>query len=166
MKSSNWATLYLLFFLKATCHAFKAIHNNAVVTRTPRSPPLFAVKLSDVSVDRRKALMSLVALPLLLPSPALAGNPKARIDVNNALAREYTAFPGLFPTVATKVVKGAPYTSKKDVYAVLNEVEAQRLKEYDSLIVINKVDKQLQQFKTSQIWYVVCSCGLCDVNSA
>lgn len=83
----------------------------------------------------------------------------ATIDVNNALAREYTAFPGLYPTVATKIVNGAkdePYKSKKDVYAVLNEIEQERLKQYDSSIVIKKPDKALQQFKTSQICKYEC----------
>ena len=81
------------------------------------------------------------------------------IDVNNALAREYTAFPGLYPTVATKLVNAAkekPFTSKKDVYAVLNELEQERLKGYDKSLVISKPDKALQQFKTSQICKYEC----------
>ena len=89
--------------------------------------------------------------------PAMAS--AAKIDVNNALAREYTAFPGLYPTVATKIVNGAkdqPYKSKKDVYAILNELEQERLRQYDSSIVINKPDKALQQFKTSQICKYEC----------
>lgn len=104
------------------------------------------------------ATSSLASLFLLATNPvqqsAVAASP--RLDVNNALAREYTAFPGLFPTVATKIFKNRPYTSKKDVYAVLNEVEAERLKQYDSAIVINKVDDKLLQFKNSQICKYEC----------
>jgi hypothetical protein len=81
------------------------------------------------------------------------------IDVNNAMAREFTGFPGLYPTVATKIVNGAkeqPFKSKKEVYALLNELEADRLRQYDKSIVISKPDKALQQFKGSQICKYEC----------
>ena len=95
-----------------------------------------------------------------LPSLAVAGSSSSpRLDVNNALAREYTAFPGLYPTIATKLVNAAkdePFKSKKDIYKILNEVEQERLKQYDSALVINPVDKKLQQFKTSQICKYEC----------
>ena len=81
------------------------------------------------------------------------------IDVNNAMAREFTAFPGLYPTIATKVVNGAkakPFTSKKQIYELLSEGEAERLKQYDKSLIISKPDKQLQQFKTSQICKYEC----------
>ncbi len=83
----------------------------------------------------------------------------ATIDVNNAMAREFTAFPGLYPTVATKLVNAAkeqPFASKKEVYAVLNEMEQERLRQYDKSIIIAKPDKSLQQFKTSQICKYEC----------
>ena len=89
------------------------------------------------------------------PLPAVAGTPK--LDVNNALAREYTAFPGLFPTIAAKVFKNRPYTSKQQVYAALDsDMERERLKQYDKQIVINKTDPRLLQFKTSQICKYEC----------
>lgn len=65
----------------------------------------------------------------------------------------------MFPTIATKIVKGAkeaPYKSKKDVYALLNDMERERLLQYDKAIVINKPDKALQQFKNSQICKYEC----------
>ena len=58
--------------------------------------------------------------------------------------------------MATKIVKGGPYTNKKEVYAVLNEMEQERLKTYDKAIVINKPDARLKQFKTSQICKYEC----------
>ena len=108
--------------------------------------------------NRRQALEIAAGFLLLvtLPTDPAAAAGANRIDVNNALAREYTAFPGVFPTIATKIVKGGPYTSKKEVYAVLNELEQDRLKGYDQAIVINKVDAQLKQFKTSQICKYEC----------
>ena len=81
------------------------------------------------------------------------------VDVNNAMAREFTAFPGLYPTIATKIVMAAkekPFKSKKDVYAILNDVEQERLKQYDASIIIAKPDKAVQQFKTSQICKYEC----------
>ena len=48
------------------------------------------------------------------------------IDSNNAMAREFTAVPGLYPTIAVKIVKEAqekPFQSKKEVYDLLNESE-------------------------------------------
>jgi Photosystem II 12 kDa extrinsic protein (PsbU) len=125
MKAINLAVLNLI--LLATGHAFTASLNaQGSLTSTARTPVLFAQSFH--SFDRRGALVSLASLPFLRPGQALAVSSGARIDVNNALAREYTAFPGLFPTVATKIVQNAPYKSKKEVYAVLNELEADRLK--------------------------------------
>jgi len=113
---------------------------------------LFRSTLAAVSVTTISAVSNMA----VLPAKAASTSNVPRIDVNNALAREFTAFPGLYPTIATKIVTGAPYASKKDVYAVLNEMEADRLKQYDKAIVINKVDAQLKQFKTSQICKYEC----------
>jgi len=114
-------------------------------------------------MSRRTALetvslsfLGAVGIATIAPSTAVA----AAIDVNNALAREYTAFPGLYPTIATKLVNRAkeqPFTSKSQVYAALDsDIERERLKQYDSSIKISKVDKSLQQFKNSQICKYEC----------
>mmetsp|Transcript_19161 Transcript_19161/g.24854 ORF Transcript_19161/g.24854 Transcript_19161/m.24854 type:complete len:197 (+) Transcript_19161:131-721(+) len=111
--------------------------------------------------SRRDVIISSAALLsfCLGGSNAVAVNPD--MDVNNALAREYTAFPGLYPTIATKIVNGAkksPYKNKKDVYKVLtSDAEIERLKMYDSSIKILPVNKSLQQFKESQICKYECS---------
>jgi len=66
----------------------------------------------------------------------------------------------LYPTIATKIVNAAkkkPFKSKADVYAALDtDVEKDRLKMYDSSIKVMKVDKNLQQFKGSQICKFEC----------
>lgn len=119
------------------------------------------VRGNDVVVtSRRDAILQLGGVTglFLLATPESA-SAIPTIDVNNALAREFTAFPGLYPTVATKIVNAAkdqPFKSKKDVYAVLNELEAERLRQYDKSIVIVNPDKSLQQFKTSQICKYEC----------
>jgi len=83
-----------------------------------------------------------------------------QIDVNNAMAREFTAFPGLYPTIATKIVNGAkynPYKTKADVYAVLDsDLERDRLKQYDGAILIVAPDASIKQFKASQICKYEC----------
>jgi hypothetical protein len=127
------------------------------------SNPSTAYQESKVSIPRNLALIRIVAtgmasvsLVTTIVDPAQA---MATIDVNNAMAREFTAFPGLYPTVATKIVNAAkeqPFTSKKEVYAVLNEMEQERLRQYDKSIIIAKPDKALQQFKTSQICKYEC----------
>jgi hypothetical protein len=76
------------------------------------------------------------------------------------MAREFTAFPGLYPTIATKIVNGAknsPYKSKQDIYNVLEtDLERERLRQYDAALLIQKPDKSLQQFKASQICKYEC----------
>ena len=131
----------------------------------PQQKGIAASSYSDDALGSRRTMLtnmiagasSLVFLSIATPpQPALA---IATIDVNNALAREFTAFPGLYPTVATKIVNAAknePFKSKKDVYAILNEAEAERLRQYDKSIIIAKPDKSLQQFKTSQICKYEC----------
>jgi photosystem II PsbU protein len=133
---------------------------SALWLRQQQKSSLGLSSLADSS--RRTALQGslLILIPTLLVSPnnaaATSKFDNARLDVNNALAREYTAFPGLFPTIASKIVKGAPYKSKKEVYAVLSDTEADRLKQYDKAIVIEKPDPLLKQFKSSQICKYEC----------
>ncbi|CAJ1960310.1 unnamed protein product [Cylindrotheca closterium] len=112
-------------------------------------------------ISRRNLLtdVTVASATLALVTSQSASAASARLDVNNALAREFTAFPGLYPTIATKLVNAAkeePFTSKKQMYAVLNEVEQERLKQYDKDILIAPVNKSLQQFKTSQICKYEC----------
>ena len=45
--------------------------------------------------------------------PFLGGSDK--IDVNNANIRVYTRFPGFYPSIAKKIVTGAPYKSPEDI---------------------------------------------------
>ena len=104
-----------------------------------------AVSLELPQVSRRRALAAVVALP----APALAkidygdAAPKAesrgypRLDVNNAVATEFTAFPGLYPTIAGKVCRNAPFASKTALYEMLDADEKAKLKKFDKYIVVN-----------------------------
>jgi hypothetical protein len=84
---------------------------------------LFPLAQQKPDVSRRSLLVDLTATSSLLVATSLsvptASAASARLDVSNALAREYTAFPGLYPTIATKLVnavKDQPFKSKKEIY--------------------------------------------------
>jgi len=61
----------------------------------------------------------------------------AQIDVNNANVRVYTKKPGMYPTIATKIVSNVPYKNKEDMYAKakFTEEEAATVKKYDSQFI-------------------------------
>lgn len=50
---------------------------------------------------------------LTSPRPAVGGSDI--VDVNNANIRVYTRFPGMYPTIAAKIIKKVPYTSIDDM---------------------------------------------------
>ncbi|MFM8258518.1 MAG: photosystem II complex extrinsic protein PsbU [Vulcanococcus sp.] len=39
-----------------------------------------------------------------------------KIDINNCSVRRFQAFPGMYPTLAGKIVLGGPYTSVDDLF--------------------------------------------------
>lgn len=41
-----------------------------------------------------------------------------KVDVNNANVRVYAKFPGMYPTVAGKIVSHGPYKSVGDLYSI------------------------------------------------
>merc|ERR1712187_701314 len=61
----------------------------------------------------------------------------AQIDVNNANVRVYTKKPGMYPTIATKIVSNVPYKNMEDMYAKakFTEQEAATVKKYDSQFI-------------------------------
>jgi len=71
-------------------------------------------------------VMAGLLLGLLLPSPALAADGRnladdkiaesaGKIDLNNCSVRRFQQFPGMYPTLAGKIVLGGPYKSVDDV---------------------------------------------------
>ena len=123
-----------------------------VVASAAALAPLVAKR--DASSVSRRAFGAAVASAFV----ALPAN--AKIDVNNAMAREFSAYPGLFPTVGTKLVKRGPFKSKRDMYAALDtDVERAALKKYDAALVLTKRDAAVMQYKTSQICKYECGRG-------
>uniref|UniRef100_A0A7S2GXA3 Photosystem II 12 kDa extrinsic protein n=1 Tax=Helicotheca tamesis TaxID=374047 RepID=A0A7S2GXA3_9STRA len=56
------------------------------------------------------------------------------VDLNNANVRVYLKMPGMYPTVAGKIVSNGPYASVSDVYNIkgLTSGEKEILKKYES----------------------------------
>jgi len=68
-------------------------------------------------------------LTLLLPAPAYAADRRnvaddkiaeraGKIDLNNCSVRRFQEFPGMYPTLAGKIVLGGPYGSVDDVLSL------------------------------------------------
>ncbi|MEB3270191.1 MAG: photosystem II complex extrinsic protein PsbU [Synechococcus sp.] len=81
-------------------------------------------------------VMAGLLVSLLLPAPVLAdarrnladdkiAESAGRIDLNNCSVRRFQQFPGMYPTLAGKIVLGGPYTSVDDVLS-LDLTEHQR----------------------------------------
>lgn len=71
-------------------------------------------------------VMAGLLLGLLLPAPAMAADLRnladdkiaergGKIDLNNCSVRRFQQFPGMYPTLAGKIVLGGPYDSVDDV---------------------------------------------------
>lgn len=158
-----WTGLAFLSTNAFTSYANTKTHQYATTTFVSVEKPEMMKrhgKVESYPQNRRSFFLNtIITTSILFSIPSVGTAASPRLDVNNALAREYTAFPGLYPTIATKLVNAAkeePFKNKKEVYKVLNEIEQDRLKQYDSAIVINPIDKKLQQFKTSQICKYEC----------
>ena len=74
-------------------------------------------------------VMAGLLVSLLLPAPAQAAELRnladdkiaergGKIDLNNCSVRRFQQFPGMYPTLAGKIVLGGPYNSVDDVLAL------------------------------------------------
>eukprot|EP00638_Chattonella_subsalsa_P017582 CAMPEP_0117822264 /NCGR_PEP_ID=MMETSP0949-20121206/3578_1 /TAXON_ID=44440 /ORGANISM="Chattonella subsalsa, Strain CCMP2191" /LENGTH=141 /DNA_ID=CAMNT_0005661613 /DNA_START=77 /DNA_END=499 /DNA_ORIENTATION=+ len=61
-----------------------------------------------------------------------------KVDLNNANIRAYLRLPGLYPTIAGKIVSNGPYKTVGDVYSIktLSDKEKDVLKKYESKFVV------------------------------
>jgi photosystem II PsbU protein len=65
--------------------------------------------------------------------PYLGGSEK--VDVNNANVRVYSKFPGLYPTIAGKIVSNGPYKNVGEIYSLLTDAEKTVLKKYEDKLL-------------------------------
>jgi len=95
---------------------------------------MFPLLRSDVMKRLLAWLMSGVVMAglligLLLPAPAMAADLRnladdkiaesaGKIDLNNCSVRRFQQFPGMYPTLAGKIVLGGPYNSVDDVLSL------------------------------------------------
>lgn len=74
-------------------------------------------------------VMAGLLVSLLLPAPAFADGRRnladdkiaeraGKIDLNNCSVRRFQQFPGMYPTLAGKIVLGGPYSSVDDVLSL------------------------------------------------
>jgi photosystem II PsbU protein len=61
-----------------------------------------------------------------------------KVDLNNANIRAYLKIPGLYPTIASKIVNNGPFKSVSDVYSMpgLTEAEKGVLKKAENKFVV------------------------------
>jgi hypothetical protein len=76
------------------------------------------------------------------------------IDVNNMVAVEFSVYPGLYPTIAGKLVKRGPFKTIKDMYAALDtDAERSSLKAFEKGIVVVPRDADVFQYKTAGFYF-------------
>ncbi|MFM7312414.1 MAG: photosystem II complex extrinsic protein PsbU [Cyanobium sp.] len=74
-------------------------------------------------------VMAGLLVGLLLPAPVLAADRRnladdkiaesaGKIDLNNCSVRRFQQFPGMYPTLAGKIVLGGPYSNVDDVLSL------------------------------------------------
>ena len=75
-------------------------------------------------------VMAGLLVSLLLPAPAMADDGRrnladdkiaeraGKIDLNNCSVRRFQQFPGMYPTLAGKIVLGGPYSNVDDVLSL------------------------------------------------
>jgi photosystem II PsbU protein len=108
-------------------------------------------------------VMAGLLLTLLLPNPALAASDRrnivddkiaeraGKVDLNNCSVRRFQDYPGMYPTLAGKIVLGGPYNSVDDVLALdLSDRQKELFNKYkdnftvtDALIALNEGDDRI-----------------------
>jgi photosystem II PsbU protein len=60
-----------------------------------------------------------------------------KIDLNNANIRAYLKLPGVYPTIASKIVTSGPFKAVSDVYSIpsLSSTEKDTLKKYEGKFI-------------------------------
>jgi photosystem II PsbU protein len=61
-----------------------------------------------------------------------------KVDLNNANIRAYLKFPGLYPSIASKVITSGPFKTVADVYNIpgLTSQQKDLLKKYEDRFVV------------------------------
>ncbi|MCP9775280.1 photosystem II complex extrinsic protein PsbU [Cyanobium sp. HWJ4-Hawea] len=101
-------------------------------------------------------LFGLLAL-LWLPAPVLAAGPRniaddkiaeraGKVDLNNCSVRRFQDYPGMFPTLAGKIVLGGPYSSVDDVLKLdLSERQKELFNKYKDNFTVTEASIALNE---------------------
>ncbi|KAG5181360.1 photosystem II 12 kDa extrinsic protein [Tribonema minus] len=128
--------------LAAACGAQAFVAPSAGVRSTQLS--MTAQPVDRMAFLKSAATAAVVAVSVAAPALAEIDNPVVpflgggdKVDLNNANVRAYIKMPGMYPTVAGKVVSNGPYATVADVYNIkgLSEKEKSVLKKYESRFV-------------------------------
>jgi len=128
--------------LAAACGAQAFVAPSAGVRSTQLS--MTAQPVDRMAFLKSAATAAVVAVSVAAPALAEIDNPVVpflgggdKVDLNNANVRAYIKMPGMYPTVAGKIVSNGPYSTVADVYNIkgLSEKEKSVLKKYESRFV-------------------------------
>lgn len=123
--------LLMVFLLFASCLAGVGMPQNAYAANfvTLSSHPNLATSVRNVVDDK------------------LATEFGEKIDLNNSNVRAFRKYPGLYPTLAGKIVQNAPYEKVDDVLDIpgLSERQKQVLQANLAKFTITKVEPALNE---------------------
>ena len=120
-------------------------HYSTAAAFAPQAAPATSTALSAESNGRREFFSQAAVGAAFLAGAAPANAVRdyenigylgggSVIDLNNANIRAYLKLPGLYPTIAGKIVTNVPYSAVGDVYKIpgLSSKETEILKKYES----------------------------------
>ncbi len=142
---NDWDSDTFCFFT----FSFPHYHSAVAAFVTPSGVQQRSATATALSADRRDFLASAAAaavggMAFVMPANAirdyenigLLGGGEI-VDINNANIRVYLKMPGLYPTVAGKLVTNSPYKSVADIYNIpgLTGPEKEIMKKYEARFV-------------------------------
>jgi photosystem II PsbU protein len=136
------------FYSRPLVRVFFHYHSAVAAFVTPNGVQQRSVTTLSASTERRDFLASAAAaaasLAFVLPANAirdyenigLLGGGEI-VDINNANVRVYLKMPGLYPSVAGKIVTNGPYKSVSDIYNIpgLTGPEKEVMRKYEGRFV-------------------------------
>jgi photosystem II PsbU protein len=130
--------LVVVWGLLAGCLGWLGLPNSAIASPMPL---VYTASLSNVTLQ---------ALPVVLADAPLrnAADDKLatdfgkKIDLNNSHVRTFRQYPGMYPTLAGKIIQNAPYQKVEDVLEIpgLSQRQKQVLQANLDKFTVTKVD--------------------------
>jgi photosystem II PsbU protein len=105
----------------------------------------------------QSAIAANFSSPVLTSSPVLAAELNAvdekrvelgdKIDLNNTNVRAFTRYPGMYPNIASMIIRNAPFNSVDDVFNMpgLTERQKEVLRSYQNILTVTDPDDALTE---------------------